>query len=415
MHVLAAYPAAAPPLALLAGVLDHRYSTKELRRPPTMDDVLRQIDEGFRLARELMEELPAAQNEPTYLADRCHGIVQAYVAAIRMLHPHGGTEDASSSPPPLRPPHPPPHFGGDGSGTGQHDHVIPQLDLLRPFLGGAPSPSAPSSFPHNLGRLLTESSFINTAPVVDAFGAGTSSGSPVRRQGSSSRSSPPVQPRQQHRRRRERGERMTIMVPVQRTGNTDQPPDDGYTWRKYGQKDILGSRFPRSYYRCTHKNYYGCEAKKKVQRLDDDPFTYEVTYCGNHTCLTSTTPLLTLPAGPATAASTAANMLTNNSPTGSATTVLAAGQDPFMAAAEHPVPALSTAIQLGISWMPSTLVGSSAAEGSSAQVNVNVPASGRDTAEYPVMDLADAMFNSGSSGGSSMDAIFPAHHDRRDT
>ena len=51
MHVLAAYPAAAPPLALLAGVLDHRYSTKELRRPPTMDDVLRQIDEGFRLAR----------------------------------------------------------------------------------------------------------------------------------------------------------------------------------------------------------------------------------------------------------------------------------------------------------------------------------------------------------------------------
>jgi len=171
----------------------------------------------------------------------------------------------------------------------------------------------------------------------------------------------------------------------------------------------------RSYYRCTHKNYYGCEAKKKVQRLDDDPFTYEVTYCGNHTCLTSTTPLLTLPAGPATAASTAANMLTNNSPPGSATTVLAAGQDPFMAAAEHPAPALSTAIQLGISWMPSTLVGSSAAEGSSAQVNVNVPASGRDTAEYPVMDLADAMFNSGSSGGSSMDAIFPAHHDRRDT
>jgi len=201
MHVvLAAHPAAAPPLALLAGVLDHGYSTKELRRQ-TMDDVLRQIDEGFRLARELMEELPAAQNEPTYLADRCHGIVQAYVAAIRMLHPHGGTEDASSSPPPLRPPHPPPHFGGDGSGSGQHDHVIPQLDLLRPFLGGAPSPSAPSSFPHNLGRLLAESSFINTAPVVDAFGAGSSSGGPVRRQASSSRSSPPVQPRQQHRRR----------------------------------------------------------------------------------------------------------------------------------------------------------------------------------------------------------------------
>lgn len=210
---------------------------------------------------------------------------------------------------------------------------------------------------------------------------------------------------------------MTIMVPIQATaGNADQPPDDGYTWRKYGQKDILGSRYPRSYYRCTHKNYYGCEAKKKMQRLDDDPFTYEVTYCGNHTCLTSTTPLLTLPAaGPATAASTAATMLSNSPTGGSAAVLAAASQDLFMAAAaEHSAPALSTAIQLGISWMPSALVGSSAGEGSSAQVNVPA-ASGRDTAEYPVMDLADAMFNSASSGGSSMDAIFPAHHDRRDS
>nr|GMD57729.1 WRKY transcription factor 55 [Ipomoea batatas] len=27
-------------------------------------------------------------------------------------------------------------------------------------------------------------------------------------------------------------------------GNVDIPPEDGYTWRKYGQKEILGSRFP---------------------------------------------------------------------------------------------------------------------------------------------------------------------------
>ncbi|KAL0923135.1 hypothetical protein M5K25_007181 [Dendrobium thyrsiflorum] len=48
----------------------------------------------------------------------------------------------------------------------------------------------------------------------------------------------------------------------------------------------------RSYFRCTHKNFYGCKAKRKVQRLDADPNTYEITYCGNHTCQTSPTPLI---------------------------------------------------------------------------------------------------------------------------
>ncbi|CAN6338017.1 unnamed protein product [Urochloa humidicola] len=398
MHVLAAHPAG-PPLALLGGSsLDHHRD----KVGPTMDDVLSQIHEGFRLATELMAEIPATQNDPAYLAERCRGIARAYVDAARMMYPHGADDDLS----PPAPPHP---FGGGGDGGGSSH--LQQLDLLRPFLaGGGGGGSLPAQFPQHLGRLLE-----STSPFGAAAGT-SSSGGPVRRQASSSRSSPPVQPRQ-HRRRRESGERMTMMVPVQRTGNTDLPPDDGYTWRKYGQKDILGSRYPRSYYRCTHKNYYGCEAKKKVQRLDDDPFMYEVTYCGNHTCLTSTTPLLTLPApNTAAAVSTAtANMLTN-SPAGSAA-ILAGGHDLVMAsAAEHPSPALSTAIQLGISWMPSALVGSGAGEGSGGGAQLNVPAaSGRDT-EYPVMDLADAMFNSGSSGGSSMDAIFPAHHhDQRDS
>lgn len=45
--------------------------------------------------------------------------------------------------------------------------------------------------------------------------------------------------------RRDSGQRETMLVPAHRMGNTELPPDDGYTWRKYGQKDILGSRFPR--------------------------------------------------------------------------------------------------------------------------------------------------------------------------
>ncbi|KAI9098009.1 hypothetical protein K1719_025780 [Acacia pycnantha] len=60
--------------------------------------------------------------------------------------------------------------------------------------------------------------------------------------------------------------------------------DDGFSWRKYGQKDILGAKFPRGYYRCTHRHAQGCLATKQVQRSDQDPTVMEVNYRGNHTC-----------------------------------------------------------------------------------------------------------------------------------
>ncbi|CBI40493.3 unnamed protein product, partial [Vitis vinifera] len=63
------------------------------------------------------------------------------------------------------------------------------------------------------------------------------------------------------------------------------PLDDGYSWRKYGQKDILGANFPRGYFRCTHRHAQGCLATKQVQRSDEDPSIYEVTYRGRHTCI----------------------------------------------------------------------------------------------------------------------------------
>ncbi|KAL7002403.1 WRKY transcription factor [Sarracenia purpurea var. burkii] len=63
--------------------------------------------------------------------------------------------------------------------------------------------------------------------------------------------------------------------------------DDGCSWRKYGQKDILGANFPRSYYRCTHRHVQGCLATKQVQRSDEDPSIVEITYRGRHTCIQS--------------------------------------------------------------------------------------------------------------------------------
>ncbi|KAG6763958.1 hypothetical protein POTOM_031408 [Populus tomentosa] len=58
----------------------------------------------------------------------------------------------------------------------------------------------------------------------------------------------------------------------------DKPTDDGYSWRKYGQKQVKGSEFPRSYYKCTHPN---CPVKKKVERSLDGQVT-EIIYKGQH-------------------------------------------------------------------------------------------------------------------------------------
>ncbi|GMI79857.1 WRKY DNA-BINDING PROTEIN 33, WRKY DNA-binding protein 33 [Hibiscus trionum] len=54
--------------------------------------------------------------------------------------------------------------------------------------------------------------------------------------------------------------------------------EDGYNWRKYGQKQVKGSENPRSYYKCTYLN---CPTKKKVERSLDGQIT-EIVYKGSH-------------------------------------------------------------------------------------------------------------------------------------
>ncbi|GKV05712.1 hypothetical protein SLEP1_g17688 [Rubroshorea leprosula] len=60
--------------------------------------------------------------------------------------------------------------------------------------------------------------------------------------------------------------------------STDRPSYDGYNWRKYGQKQVKGSEYPRSYYKCTHPN---CPVKKKVERSFDGQIA-EIVYKGEH-------------------------------------------------------------------------------------------------------------------------------------
>jgi WRKY transcription factor 33 len=54
--------------------------------------------------------------------------------------------------------------------------------------------------------------------------------------------------------------------------------EDGYSWRKYGQKHVKGSENPRSYYKCTYKN---CPTKKKVEKNEQGETT-KIVYKGSH-------------------------------------------------------------------------------------------------------------------------------------
>lgn len=67
-------------------------------------------------------------------------------------------------------------------------------------------------------------------------------------------------------------------VVVQTTSDIDIL-DDGYRWRKYGQKVVKGNPNPRSYYKCTS---LGCSVRKHVERASQDLRSVITTYEGKH-------------------------------------------------------------------------------------------------------------------------------------
>ncbi|TVU01604.1 hypothetical protein EJB05_52930 [Eragrostis curvula] len=135
-------------------------------------------------------------------------------------------------------------------------------------------------------------------------------------------------PRTQSTKKRKMTDKMKNQVRVSSAGGSETPVDDGHSWRKYGQKEILGAKYPRTqaarplllctqmlgrhlsksllcskcklcsvlngekfcrgYYRCTHKHSQGCNATKQLQRTDEDPTLFDVFYVGTHTCVHKT-------------------------------------------------------------------------------------------------------------------------------
>uniref|UniRef100_A0A0D3BMK9 WRKY domain-containing protein n=1 Tax=Brassica oleracea var. oleracea TaxID=109376 RepID=A0A0D3BMK9_BRAOL len=75
---------------------------------------------------------------------------------------------------------------------------------------------------------------------------------------------------------RPKNKTQSVIIQVE---SVEDYPDDGFRWRKYGQKVVTGNANPRSDYRCT---YTGCEVKKLVEKSVDNVKLVVATYDGIH-------------------------------------------------------------------------------------------------------------------------------------
>lgn len=80
-------------------------------------------------------------------------------------------------------------------------------------------------------------------------------------------------------------QKKVVSVPIKDVEGTrlkgeSAPPSDSWAWRKYGQKPIKGSPYPRGYYRCSSSK--GCPARKQVERSRVDPTMLVITYACEH-------------------------------------------------------------------------------------------------------------------------------------
>ncbi|PON63666.1 WRKY domain containing protein [Parasponia andersonii] len=91
-------------------------------------------------------------------------------------------------------------------------------------------------------------------------------------------------PRNPGIKRRKSQIKKVVCIPAPAAANSrasgEVVPSDLWAWRKYGQKPIKGSPYPRGYYRCSSSK--GCSARKQVERSRTDPNMLVITYTSEH-------------------------------------------------------------------------------------------------------------------------------------
>lgn len=100
------------------------------------------------------------------------------------------------------------------------------------------------------------------------------------------RISPPAAPQHNQMIKRKSDVRKVVCIPAPPATSSrggaggEVIPSDLWAWRKYGQKPIKGSPYPRGYYRCSSSK--GCMARKQVERSRSDPNMLVITYTAEH-------------------------------------------------------------------------------------------------------------------------------------
>ncbi|XP_010523478.1 PREDICTED: probable WRKY transcription factor 4 [Tarenaya hassleriana] len=176
-----------------------------------------------------------------------------------------------------------PESSGDGGGGNSSGEVDPRFKQSRPTGLMITQPPAMFTVPPGLSpaTLLDSPSFLGLfSPVQGAFGM-THQQALAQVTAQAVQANPHLQPHQPQYPPSSAPPISDLSVQERRAqplNAADKPADDLYNWRKYGQKQVKGSEFPRSYYKCTHP---GCPVKKKVERSLDGQVT-EIIYKGQH-------------------------------------------------------------------------------------------------------------------------------------
>ncbi|XP_022747214.1 WRKY transcription factor 55 [Durio zibethinus] len=362
-------------------------SKEKQKHPETMEDTFSLILHGCKLAKDLESNLGNLANQPEILSKSCDDIIKIFVTAKERLN---ALDPALFTHHLLRQP--------QNSSSSSQQQLRTDPNLQEWLMYGGVITQAMDMVQQQLFAGKTPLEINEMGGVGSAASAElrSSIGGEIQAVDVSNSARASSSSSQRPRRRKDDEEKNTITVAAPQIGNIDVPPEDNNTWRKYGQKEILGSRYPRAYYRCTHQKLYNCPAKKQVQRLDNDFHTFKVTYIGHHTCHMSSTAPSIPPPPPVIETSRQNQMMVTDQPT---------------------VPtSSSSSVPLGLGrWLSMEFSLGSGGSSSSGAAGGSTTGNryGRDIVDYPaVADMADAMFNSGSSSSNSMDFIFPSVEDK---